>query len=111
MPTSLQPQTSCGHLGAVQYQTEELCIRMVLQAKVRADSGRAPTSSASLKRFSRVHEVGPMVHTILVFLNVLELWESLQRRRSVTTSSDELTHSHQAQGSADKNAAPVGWQA
>ncbi len=52
------------------------------------------TSSASLNRFSRVHEVGPMVHTILVFLNVLESWESLRCRKNATASSDKPAYSH-----------------
>ena len=42
------------------------------------------TSSASLKRFSRVQEVGPMVHTIFVFLKVLLSCASL---RSPQTAS------------------------
>ena len=51
-----------------------------MQARCNADSRRVHTSSASLKMFSRVHEVGPIVHTILVFRNVLVSKESLQRR-------------------------------
>ncbi len=31
-----------------------------------------------------------MVHTILVFLNVLESWESLQRNNIVTAPSDKI---------------------
>ena len=89
-------------LGATSYWTASARLsdavkcrcKNAMQAQARADSARAPTSSASLKRFSRVHEVGPMVHTILVFLNVLESWESLQGRISVTASSDDLTYSH-----------------
>lgn len=51
-----------------------------MRASCKADSKRVHTSSASLKMFSRVHEVGPIVHTILVFRNVLVSKESLQRR-------------------------------